>query len=53
MSIRKLLGRVFLSAVLQAGALTGSVTPEEIEKIMQVTNATKVEFVVKNEDGED
>ena len=53
MSIRKLLGKVFLSAVLEMGALTGSITPEEIEKIMQVAHATKVEFVVKNEESED
>ena len=53
MSIRKLLGKLFLFAVLEAGALTGSITPEEIEKIMRVTHATKVEFVVKNEESEE
>ena len=53
MSIRKLLGKMLLFAVLEAGALTGSMTPEEIEKLMQVMHSTKIEYVVKNEESEE
>lgn len=50
MSIRKLLGKLLVFAVLEMGVLAGArITPEEIEKIMQVMHRTKVEYVVKNE----
>ncbi len=53
MSIRKLLGKLLLFGVLEVGALTGAMRPEEIEKIMQVMHSTKVEHVVKNENSEE
>ena len=54
MSIRKLLGKLLVFSVLQLGAMTGAaITPEEIEKIMQVMHRTKVVHVMKNEESED
>ncbi len=54
MSIRKLLGRIFLFGMLELGALAGvPMTAEDIEKIMEVMNRTKVEHVVRNEESED
>ena len=50
MSIRRLLGRILVATVLEVGVLAGvRITPEEVEKIMQVMHRTKVEYVVKNE----
>ncbi|MDP9190244.1 MAG: hypothetical protein M3P06_00895 [Acidobacteriota bacterium] len=54
MSLKKILGRVLLAGMLQVGALTGvPMTPEDIEKIMNVMHRTKVVQIKKNEDGED
>jgi hypothetical protein len=40
--------------MLEIGALTGvPMTPEDIEKIMNVMHRTKVVQIKKNEDGED
>ena len=54
MSLKKILGRVLLAGMLQVGAFSGiKVTPEDIEKIMNVMHRTKVVQIKKNEDGED
>ena len=51
MSLRQLLGRIFLAGLLQFGALAGmKVTPEEIEKIMNMMHRTKVVYVLKQDD---
>ena len=49
MSLRKTLAKVLVCAVLQFGALSGSVTPEEIEKVMNLIHRTKVVHVVKKD----
>jgi len=49
-SLRTVLGRVLLAAMLQFGALAGvKMTPEDIEKIMSVMHRTKVVQIVKKE----
>jgi len=49
MSLRKKLGKLLLCVFLEAAALSGArMTPEEIEKLMQMSD-TQVLFVVKNE----
>jgi hypothetical protein len=51
MSLRKVLGRIFLAALLQMGALAGvKMTPEEIEKVMNVMHRTKVVHILKQDD---
>ncbi len=51
MSLRKILGRILLAGLLQFGALTGvKMTPEEIEKVMNVMHRTKVVHVVEKND---
>ena len=50
MSLKKILGRILLAALLHFGALAGmKVTPEEIEKIMNVMHRTKVVHILKVE----
>jgi len=50
MSLRKKLGKLLLCVFLEAAALSGArITPEEIEKLMQM-NDTQVMFVVKKGD---
>jgi hypothetical protein len=50
MSLRKKLGKLLLCVFLEAAALSGArITPEEIEKLMQMSD-TQVLFVVKNDD---
>ena len=50
MSLRKKLGKLLLCVFLEAAALSGArMTPEEIEKLMQM-NDTQVMFVVKKDD---
>ena len=52
MSLRKLLGRILIFGMLEIGALAGvPMTPEDIEKIMNVMHRTKVVQVVKKDDG--
>jgi hypothetical protein len=52
MSLRKSLGKLLVFFVLEMGALCGvPMTPDEIKKIMDVMNRTKIEQTVKNEDG--
>lgn len=54
MSLKKILGKVLLFGMLEVGALAGvPMTPEDIEKIMNVMHRTEVVQVQKNEDGED
>lgn len=51
MSLRKTMGRIFLAALLYFGALAGmKVTPEEIEKLMNIMHRTKVVHVLKQDD---
>ena len=51
MSLSKVLGRILLAAFLQLGALAGvKMTPEEIEKVMNVMHRTKVVKIVKQDD---
>ena len=49
MSLRKTLAKVLVCAVLQFGALSGSVTPEEIEKVMNLMHRTTGVHVVKKD----
>lgn len=54
MSVRKMLGKILVFGMLEIGAMAGlPITPEEIEKIMQVMHRTKVVQIVKNEEGLD
>jgi len=49
--MRKTLARILVFAVLQIGALAGvPMSPEEIEKLMNVMHRTKIEHVVKKDD---
>ena len=51
MSPTKMLGRILLAAMLQFGALAGvKMTPEEIEKVMNVMHRTKVVHILKQDD---
>ena len=51
MSIGKVLSRFLLAALLQFGALAGvKMTPEEIEKVMNIHHRTKVVHILKQED---
>jgi hypothetical protein len=51
MSFRKRLAKVLEFAVLQFGALAGvPMSPEQIEKLMNVMHRTKMEHVVKKDD---
>jgi hypothetical protein len=44
---------MLMLSMLEVGLLSGaSMTPEEIEKLMQVMTRTKVERVEKNENGD-
>ena len=48
MSFRKTLAKVLVFGILQLGALAGvPMTPERIDKVMNVMHRTKVEYVVK------
>jgi len=50
-SLRKLLGKILIFGILELGALAGvPMSPEQIEKVMNVMHRTKVEHVVKKED---
>ncbi|HEU4888571.1 MAG TPA: hypothetical protein VFV49_11835 [Thermoanaerobaculia bacterium] len=50
MSVRSLLGKILVFTMLEIGVYSGvRITPQEIEKIMQVMHRTKVEHVVKKE----
>lgn len=51
MSLRKLLGKILIFSMLQIGALAGvKMTPEEIEKVMNVMHRTKIVKIVKKDD---
>jgi hypothetical protein len=51
MSLKKSLGKMVIFAVLELGALAGvPMSPEEIEKLMNVMHRTKLEHVVKKDD---
>jgi hypothetical protein len=51
MSVKKTLAKALLFGILQVGALAGvPMTPEEIEKVMNVMHRTKVVQVVKKDD---
>lgn len=51
MSLRKKLGKVLLCVVLEAGALSGSIRPEEIEQLMNVMHRTQC--VMRDDQGDD
>ena len=54
MSIRKVLGKLLVFSMLQLGVMAGApITPEEVEKIMQVMHRTKVVQILKNEESEE
>ena len=54
MSLRKTLGKVLVFLVLEIGAICGvPMSPEQIKKIMDVMNRTRVEHTVRNETGDD
>ena len=51
MTLRKILGRILLAAILQMGALAGmKMTQEEIEKVMNIMHRTKVVHILKQDD---
>ena len=51
MSLRKKLGKLLLLGMLELGALAGApIRPEEIEKIMDVMNRTKIVRVEKEKE---
>jgi hypothetical protein len=51
MPLRKILGRILLACLLQMGALAGvKMTPEEIEKVMNIMHRTKVVHILKQDD---
>lgn len=47
MSVKRTLAKALVFAILQFGALSGSVTPEEIEKVMNLMHKTKIVQVMK------
>ena len=50
MSLKKLLRRLLLFCVLQIGVLGGmKMTPEEIERLMELMNRTEIVRVIKKE----
>lgn len=50
MSFGKMLANVLVAAMLQFGALSGvKMTPEEIEKVLNVANRVKVVQILKKE----
>lgn len=54
MSLKKMLGRGLLFAMLQLGVYSGvKMTPEDIEKIMNVMHRTRVVHILKQEDDVD
>jgi len=51
MSLRKILGRILLACMLQVGAFSGvMMTPEDIEKLMNIMHRTKVVHILKQDD---
>ena len=51
MSITRALAKLLLCVVLQLGVLSGArMSPEDIEKLMNVMHRTKVEWVVKKDE---
>jgi len=51
MSLRRTLAKLLVIAILQFGALAGvPMSPEEIEKLMNVMHRVKVEYVMKKND---
>jgi hypothetical protein len=50
MSLKKSLARLLFLGVLQCGALAGTTTPEEIEKILNLMHRTQIEHVVRKDD---
>ena len=54
MSLRKMLAKVLVLAILNFGAVLGvPMDPEKIRNLMNVMHRTKVEFVVKKDDPKD
>jgi hypothetical protein len=53
MSVRRTLGRLLISCVMEIGALSGAVTPEEIEKLMSTMHRTKIVRIEPNEEPEE
>ena len=52
MSLRKLLGKLLIFAMLEIGVYSGArMPPEEIEKLLNIMNRTQVVHIVKK-DGE-
>ncbi len=49
MSLKKLLGKLLLFGVLELGALSGSMTPQQIEDLMNLMHRVEVVQVVKKE----
>lgn len=51
MSLRKLLGNVLLFGFLQIAMLGGArITPEEVEKLLNIMNRTRVVHILKQDD---
>lgn len=54
MSLKKSLGKLFVFAFLQMSVLAGApMTPEDVEKLMQVMHRTKVVHILRTENDED
>jgi len=51
MSLKKVLGKILIFAVLEAGALMGApMPPKKIEELMEVMNRVQVVQVIKKDD---
>ncbi len=51
MSFKKIMARILVCAILQLGVMSGApISPEEIEKVMNIMHRTKIEYIVKQDD---
>jgi len=51
MSFKKTLARILVCAILQFGLMSGApISPEEIEKVMNIMHRTKVQYILKQDD---
>lgn len=53
MSLSKVLGRVLVCVVLEMGALSGAVRPEDIEQVMKLSEPRVVQTLGKKDEEED
>ena len=54
MSLKKSLGKLLIFVALEIGVLAGvRMSPEQIERLMQVMTRTKIVYVIRNEASDD